>query len=297
MPSSTCPLCGAQLGEVLLTILEPDRFERAVGIAGGDGYRRLWCGCTGCGAAIQQQDSLNAERLRAIAENYYEVDLANGIESKYRLVMDLPDNRSDNAGRVSRVLEKLLTVRAALGIAPETVIRAVDVGAGTGVFLAKLALACAAKGIALEAVAIEPDPIAAAHLRSLGIASVKEAVLDRTFEGADFDLVTFNKVLEHIDDPVPVLKEAARLLSPERGLIYAEVPAVETIGRRPATDNILGALHRHLYGLSSVDRMLSRAALVPVDLRRIAEPSGKLTVFGFAVPTPLFDKLASKQVS
>lgn len=292
--SRTCPLCGAPLGDALLTITQPDRFERSLGI-GGETYRRAWRACGGCGASVNEHLPQNHEKLEALDKNYYEVDLGNGIDAKYRLVMNLPEEKSDNAGRAHRVLQKLLSVRAAQRLPRLDTLKVVDVGAGTGVFLAKLGQLCVAQGIKLDAVAMEPDPIAAQHLRNLDCMRVEESILDEAFQETDFDLVTFNKVLEHIEFPVPVVEQGLRIINQAKGLLYAEVPDVQTIYHRPSHDNILGALHHHLYAPNSLDAMMRKAGLVMLDVQRIVEPSGKLTVFGFSVANARYQQLVSAQ--
>jgi SAM-dependent methyltransferase len=288
-----CPLCGGALRDDLLTITQPDRFELAVGVEAA-GYRRVWRECGGCGAAINQNDVDVTRKLQAVAKNYYEIDLGSSIGAKYQRVMNLPEAQSDNAGRTRRVIEKYLDLRKKQKWPQSDAIRVADVGAGTGVFLAKARQVCAEKGVTLEAVAIEPDPIAAAHLRTLGIARVYEGLLDEKFSETEFDLVTCNKVIEHIEDPVPALEQGRRILNERGGLIYVEVPDVQTVRHRPATDNILGALHHHLFDLNSLDRLFRRAGLVPVDIQRIVDPSGKLTVFGFAMSPRRYQLLASR---
>jgi 2-polyprenyl-3-methyl-5-hydroxy-6-metoxy-1,4-benzoquinol methylase len=277
-----CPLCKSPLGAALLTIRHPDRFELSVGIT-SDSFFRTWRACLGCDAAINEHQNGNAEKLHTIAKNYYEVDLGTGIVAKYQTVMSLPDDKSDNAGRVRRIFDKLMTLRSAQGLPAATRLKVADVGAGTGVFLSKLSQICSEHRIELDAIALEPDPIAAEHLRDLGITRVHEDVLDQRFQEDGFDLVVFNKVLEHIEFPSSPLSEGARILNATSGLLYAEVPDIQTIYYRPSTDNILGSLHHHLYAPRSLDGLLRRSNLLPVEIQRIVEPSGKLTVFGFAV--------------
>jgi SAM-dependent methyltransferase len=289
--SHPCPLCGGTLGKPMLTISQPDRFERSVGIS-ADGYWRVWRGCEECGAAISEQRAGDAEKVAAIAQKYYEVDIGSDIAAKYRHVMDLPNERSDNAGRAARILQKLFATWFPQKSVRE-VIRVLDVGAGTGVFLAKLNQLCFEAGIRLEAAAIEPDPLAAEHLRGLDFISVYEDVLDERFAQMDFDLITFNKVLEHIRDPKPVLAHAVRALAKTSGLLYVEVPDLQTIYNRPVSDNILGAMHHHLYAPASLDKILAGAGLVTIELERILEPSTKLTIYGFAIPNNRFKFLAS----
>lgn len=226
-------------------------------------------------ALVGVQIPEHARALSALASNYYEVDLGNQIGAKYARIMALPASRSDNAGRVARVLDAC--ARHAMGEPGRTKV-AVDVGGGTGVFLAKL-LSVAGGG--WRGVAVEPDPLAVAHLRSLGLFDVRASRFHASLDLPEADLLTLNKVIEHVEDPLPMLTLAARGLAPY-GLAYVEVPDALTAVHRPPEDNILGALHRHLYEPGTLAQLLQRAGLVVLEVRRIVEPSGKLTVYAFA---------------
>lgn len=49
-------------------------------------------------------------------------------------------------------------------------------------------------------------------------------------------------------------------------------------------DNIVGALDCHLYDPTSLGHLLRRAGLELLCVNRVAEPSGKLSVYAFAAP-------------
>ncbi len=265
-----CAVCGAPLGRELLRIPEPDRFERHVGI-GAEGYDRRWVECSGCGAATSVQAPENRCRLEAIAAGYYEVDLAGGsVAEKYAAVMALAPEKSDNVQRVARVCAFLRSRGLQGG-------RALDIGAGTGVFLARFL----AEGPSWKGVGVEPDPQAARHLRSLGRFEVLEGLFGPSHGLGRFELVTLNKVVEHLPKPVDLVREAAGALAAS-GVLYLELPDKRTALERPPSDNILGALHCHLYDVSSIVRLVERAGLAPLAVDQVHEPSGKISVFAFA---------------
>jgi SAM-dependent methyltransferase len=264
-----CAVCGGALVKELLRITQPDRFERHVGIA-AEGYSRHWVECAGCGAATNVQAPQNRRRLESIAAGYYEVDLAgSSVAQKYAAVMGLPAEKSDNAQRVARIHAFLQ------GQGPSTG-RVLDIGAGTGVFLSRFLRE------GWEGVGIEPDPVAAAHLRSLRHFEVIESLYTPALNLAGFDLVTLNKVVEHLPQPLPLVRDAGGALEPRRGVLYLELPDKLTASERPPSDNILGALHCHLYDSSSIVTLLERAGLRPLKVERLFEPSGKITVAAFA---------------
>ena len=119
-------------------------------------------------------------------------------------------------------------------------------------------------------------------LNSLNKFSVQRRILDDTFDHGDFDLICLNKVMEHIRKPQKVISAIKDRLTDKGGVFYVEVPHQITIDRRPSTDNILGALHKHLYDVGSLSSFLSNNGLVVLEAGFVKDPSGKLTCYGFA---------------
>jgi len=282
----TCAVCGGRLERVLLTIERPDRFERHAGTPEA-GYRRQWVECDRCGAASNVMRPVDAARLAGIAGAYYAIDFPDTpMRRRFDQVMALAPDKSDNAQRVARVrgyAERHLAGRSGSH-------RLLDIGAGLGVFLARF-LADAAPG-QWQAVGIEPDPLAAAHLQALDRFPVVAQPFPCPLPHPSYSLCTLNKVLEHFADPLGLLRGLGGLLAPERGLIYVEVPDKLTIDYRPPEDNILGALHCHLYSPASLAMLFERAGFAALGIERCFEPSGKITVFGFAVPQTAVPALA-----
>lgn len=289
-----CAICGASFGKILLTIRRPDRFERAAGVPEVR-YRRWWRECSGCGAATDIHDAAHRKLLKELETAYYAVDFASSsLAGKYKKVMALPAKKSDNAQRVLRIhafMEDWLKRYFPQGKGP---FRVLDIGAGLGVFLARFLEGARADW---EATAVESDPLACRHLASLK----KFRVVEETFPGRtqlkDFDLVTLNKVVEHIKNPVSFLKKIRAALSPRRGILYIELPDKLTIGRRPPTDNILGALHHHLYDLRSIEALLKNSGFFTIQAMRFFEPSGKITVAAFAALPKAVEGLMRRSVT
>lgn len=286
MANSACKICGGELKAVLLRHSKPDRFEKHVGIS-EEGYLREWYECETCGSATNVHQPENFAKLQTIASSYYEIDFANSsIAEKYQKVMNLPEGNSDNADRVARF--QTLFDRLGFGSGEEMTV--LDIGAGTGVFLSKFLQMEKGTDRNWRALAVEPDPNAVAHLRSLSLFDVDAKIYDESYEGGQYDLITLNKVVEHLEDPNHLIASAGRGLKKESGILYVEVPDVETIGRRPDTDNIVGALHNYLYSVQGLVMSFKQAGLRTLEASRIIEPSGKMSVIGYAVWPEFLDK-------
>lgn len=270
--SNTCNICEQRLGKILLEINQLDRFEKHVGVS-ESGYQRYWKECEFCGTAsnILPLDSIS--KLENIHDAYYEIDFAgSSISEKFKKIMSLPEGTSDNSGRVNRIVAY---ARASLD---HKRIKILDIGAGTGVFLTKL---LEKTGNTWDCTALEPDPKAAVHLKEINLFEVVEKEFQPQLFSDAFDVITLNKVLEHIEYPVKFLKDAVAHLRKDSGFIYVEVPDLRTINERESTDNILGPLHYHLYSPTSLSYAMDKAGIMPLLVERIEEASGKLTVYAF----------------
>lgn len=96
--------------------------------------------------------------------------------------------------------------------------RILDIGSGPGIFLHH------GKCRGWETLGIEPSAQAAAHSRELGIDIVQEFITEDTaLKIGHFDVVHMSMVLEHIPDPIGLLRIARDLLKPD-GVICVVVP-------------------------------------------------------------------------
>lgn len=288
---SECHVCGdGTLGPPELDIPNPDRFEFAAGVSPTH-FRRYWARCISCGAASNVHLPRNAAAVANLASAYYEVDFpGRTLGARFAEIMGLPPERSDNAARVQRVLS---FARGWLSRGPAVATRRiVDIGAGLGVFLtAFLSRASADGDTPWIGVGIEPDPDAAAHLRSLDSFEVLESHFQAGMGLPTFDVATLNKVLEHIALPRQLLHDLRELVNPD-GLIYVEVPDVLTLYHRPPSDNILGSVHHHLYDPASLSRLIDSTGWSVLHVGRVFEPSGKITVYAFATTTEAIQRRA-----
>ena len=273
---TNCAICGHTINRVILAIHEPDRFEKSVGVQ-STGYTRKWIACDGCGALTNKLPSESKDKIDQLRGSYYEVDfMGKDISKKYDFVMNLPVELSDNAARSSRVYQFAKN----WFLSDEfNNLRVLDIGAGTGVFLSKLAELSSQYTWKIQGV--EPDPNAAEHLRRLAKFDVFEGMFAGQLKYAETNLVTLNKVIEHIEDPIELLGCIKKIICKTASLLYIEVPDAITAQIANPADNILGALHCHLYDFGALTYMAQELNLKILKMERIREPSGKFTIFAF----------------
>jgi SAM-dependent methyltransferase len=133
-----------------------------------------------------------------------------------------------------------------------------------------------------QVTALDPDPRATRHIETVvGVPVVTGDFFKIPAGQFDrYDVVSVNKVLEHIEDPLAMVERIAPLLKP-RGVIYAEVPDVAAASEGPGREEFF-VEHHHVFSPSSLIRVLEGAAFKVLTVERIREPSTKFTVFAFA---------------
>ncbi len=152
--------------------------------------------------------------------------------------------------------------------------RVLDVGCASGY----LAEALTARGCTVSGVELDPDLADAArpHLEKLVVADVETCDLVDAFGPGTFDVVVFGDVLEHLRDPLPVLRQARPLLA-SGGMVVASVPNIAHGSIRLALlqgrfeyqpTGLLDNTHLRFFTLDSLGQLFRDAGLVMVEVRR-----------------------------
>jgi SAM-dependent methyltransferase len=270
-PNGACFLCQGTRWSNVFVYNSPPTGETFYPFAARAYHREVWR-CDTCG----HYRSLHDLDEGALYQGGY-VDAKygdDGIRRAFERITALDPARSDNVGRVQRVLDFMGRRPAANGHGRPTVL---DVGSGLCVFLHRM------KAAGWDGIALDPDERAAAHARRrVGVRAVCADFL--TVEGLDcFDLVTFNKVLEHVEDPVTMLARAARYTR-EGGCVYIELPDGEAaVVDGPGREEFF-IDHHHVFSLASLALLATHAGFRVEMVERLREPSTKYTLFAFLTP-------------
>jgi SAM-dependent methyltransferase len=270
--SLECP-CGGNRFTTVHTYSAPPEGEIRFAHTGGE-YRREIRRCGLCGHFV------SVHRMAAPAlygGGYVDATYGDqaGLRRAFERIVSLPPEKSDNLGRVKRLLS---FAEAHLGPARRSIL---DVGSGLGVFLHAM------KRAGWRGTALDPDARAAAHARD--VVEV-EAVAADWIEAKGlgrFDVVTFNKVLEHAPDPIAMLRKAREHVAPA-GFVYVELPDGEAAappGGEGYGREEFFVEHWHVFSLASVARLAERAGFRALAVERLREPSTKYTLRAFLAPS------------
>lgn len=152
--------------------------------------------------------------------------------------------------------------------------RVLDVGCATG-YLAKALVerGCTVTGVEFDTEAAEE---AHPHLERLILGDIETMDLAETFGDERFDVVVFGDVLEHLRDPLPVLRNVRQVLA-DRGSVVASIPNIAHGSVRLALLagrfdyqplGLLDSTHVRFFTRSSIEDLFREAGLVPIDVRR-----------------------------
>jgi 2-polyprenyl-3-methyl-5-hydroxy-6-metoxy-1,4-benzoquinol methylase len=192
-----------------------------------------------------------------------------GVENTFNKIISYNFNNSDNKQRSDRVDNFCIDY----GL-NKSICKALDVGSGLAVFPYEM------KKKGWDISVCEPDSRLIDFAKSkLGISGFKSDFLDLE-EDLLFNLLTFNKVLEHIENPESFLLKAKKLAA-NNCLFYIEVPDAETAEMFGYEREEFFIDHMHVFSILSISYLARYCKLKILKIERIKEPSGKFSIYVF----------------
>lgn len=266
-------LCGTNRFETVFVYDAPPKGEIKFAFSGSGDYYREVLRCRACGHFV----SIHQMEDRALYGGDY-VDSTygeNGILQAFNRITSLDPAKSDNDGRVRCILD--FSNNNLISPAEENRSPALlDVGSGLCVFPYRM------KQAGWECTALDPDARAVEHARErVGVTAVQGDFM--TVElGRRFDLITFNKVLEHVKNPVEMLARSLHFLN-DRGFVYVELPDGEAAVHEGPEREEFCIEHHHIFSFASLAILAARTGLLVKNIERVREPSTKFTLRAFMV--------------
>ena len=122
------------------------------------------------------------------------------------------------------------------------------------------------------------------HLReNLSLKVIKDDYNNQKLK-SKFNVISINKVLEHIEKPNDFLQKISNFLC-KGGYIYFEVPDAELASKKNKNREELFVEHIHGFSKKSTKLLFKSNHFSIVIIKSIIEPSGKYTIYGFAKKT------------
>ncbi len=225
IPRCDCPLCGKQ-GESLYAALA----DWVFGVPGSWGVRR----CSAC-ELVWQDPQPSPQHIPKLYARYYthqgiqETRLARLRRAAYRWVLARRGYPVERPGGFLPWLLSLLpsvargAVLEVMDLPASQVGSLLDVGCGNGDFIARM------KSFGWSVSGVEPDPVAATRSRSLGVQVFTGTIADVP-PANRYDVITLSHVIEHVTDPIALLRECGRRLRPKTGILVMTTPNIKSLG-------------------------------------------------------------------
>lgn len=234
-----------------------------------DNYKHDIYECTYCGHFV----AVNSFDDTVLYDGQYvEISYGDKLKSTYEKIINLPPEQSDNVARVQNILrymDKFYSDNVSKSV--------MDVGSGLCVFLHEVRKH--RPDWVLKAV--DPDPVQSAHARDVvGVDCIQSDFMFLEGQDNQYDLITFNKVLEHVPDPVGMLAKARNYLN-DTGLVYVELPDGTQAALHGKDRQEFYVEHLWAFSLPSITILAERAGFTPLSVERIRDPSGKYSLRAF----------------
>jgi 2-polyprenyl-3-methyl-5-hydroxy-6-metoxy-1,4-benzoquinol methylase len=226
IPRPTCLLCREEGAGLYV-----DMVDWLFGVPGNWGMRR----CKNCGVAWLDPQPV-PEDMGELYSRYYThrihapaTRLSLLRHATFECVLSSLGYATERPkGILPRLLSRVrpLTRAAALdvlGLPASDIGELLDVGCGNGEFIDRM------RSLGWKVSGVDPDPKAVSYGRSRGLELFNGMISDVP-ESLCYDVITLNHVIEHVVDPVDLLRECRKRLRPGGGRLVITTPNINSLG-------------------------------------------------------------------
>ena len=260
-------LCGCENFKTVFVYDGPPPDEVTFKFSEGVNYHREIWQCEVCShfLSVHDMDMTSLYEDDYVSTNYGD----SGILEAFNRINALDPDKSDNIGRV-----KCVCAYAKEHFADNRHHSVLDIGSGLCVFLYQM------KGFGWDCTALDPDPRAVKHAK--GVVQVKAFCGDflKINDFGMYDVITFNRVLEHVKNPVDLLNKSRQFLN-SNGFVYVELPDGETASFDGKEREEFAIDHIHVFSEKSFKKLIQLAGFILKKIERKKEPSTKYTLRAF----------------
>ena len=258
-----CCFCGVNKFKLKFIYNKKPKNETYFGIKDNK-YKRCYIECLNC----NHYYSIISFNLNSLySKKYSESTYGKKIYQTFKKIINLPTHKSDNSLRIKRFEKYFKSRKIKVG-------ELIDIGSGTGIFPYSLTKKN------LKVTCLEPDKNLSNHLRkNLKLNVIKKNLLKNKIKKKD-DVVTLNKVLEHIDNPFLFMNSINKILK-DKGTVYIEVPDTISASKLGYEREEFFVEHIHGFSKKSLKFLFDQTNFKMKLIKNIREPSGKFTTYCF----------------
>lgn len=226
-------------------------------------YYRVYHHCTNCNHYFA---SHNFDLEKLYQKNYSKNTYGSQkkIRNTFEKIINLPLYKSDNKNRIKRILKIV-----------KKHYKCLDVGSGLGIFPFEL------KKNSIKVDCIEKDNNLKRHLKNLKLKLKSNEIFHKNSK-IQYDFISMNKVLEHIQKPNIFIDKFLKLLK-NNGILYLEVPSIKALKDKLGSKREEFFIeHFHVFSKKSVILFLKKKKLKIIYIKDLIEKSGKYTLIAVA---------------
>jgi 2-polyprenyl-3-methyl-5-hydroxy-6-metoxy-1,4-benzoquinol methylase len=169
--------------------------------------------------------------------------------------------------------------------------RLLEIGCGSGRMLKSMQ----EKG--WDVVGVDPDPIAIKNAKSKGLIVYQGILADQKFSDDSFDAIALSHVIEHVPDPLSLLKECERILKPGGHLVLI-TPNINSLCHRLYKSDwrsLEPPRHLHVFNLATLKQVSQRAGFNHIKLETTIRDANNTFIASRALQRHGFHVMGSKQ--
>lgn len=245
--NTSCKLCGSSEGEEILNVTDcTDTYLDYLGIDYSS-FDRFYQKCLNCGF-IYRNIYLSEILKEELYKRFRDVDLRGETHQEYfkRITM-LPLKESENFEKYN-FLKSFLQDKG----------KHIDIGGGLGVFC----FGFQSFFTNWKSICVEPSEGADEVAKQNGVTCYNMYLTENSTEvlGKDFDLITANHVLEHVDKPINFLKLLKKFIH-KKGLICLDLPSSLDINFLDKSHDRFMFQHEVIYNNENIQQIAIKAGL------------------------------------
>ena len=258
-----CLICNSKDRKAVFSYDKPDQYEISLGV-GKEGYFRQWLQCDRCGFYYSISSKGKNIIKKIYRSNYRDKNSSwrgQSLEESFKKIAALPEEKSETKFRVAwikKTIEELWDSELIRkDISPYNML---DIGGGIGIF----AYEFQDKNWSVHV--IDPNKESSFIRTKLRIPFLQKYYKPNSFRHK-FHLIALNYVLEHLSNPLSILKTAYSDLT-SNGLLYIEVPDAVCFHCRPPEDDIFNSCHLWMFSPNTLTSLLDSSGFEIYSLYR-----------------------------
>jgi SAM-dependent methyltransferase len=265
-----CIFCSGSEYDDVFNFKKPPKLETIFNLTNLTDYQRKIISCKVCNH-MYSTHTMDLQSLYSGEYNQSTYKNLEGMNTTFQKIINLPHEKSDNWGRGERINT---FIQSAFPEYRSQELKLLDIGSGLGVFPWLM------KNNSYKVTALDPDSNAIEHIKNnVGVSTIIGDFLKLDIT-EKYNIITLNKVLEHVYNPIEMLSKAKNCLESD-GVIYVEVPDGEVAMKDGEDREEFVIDHIHIFSLSSLTLMANKSGLEIVEIERLQEPSTKYTLRAF----------------